>query len=251
MSSRLSAIVTGAGSGIGRAVALRLARAGWSVALAGRTDATLRETAEAIREATGNGVDTLIQPTDVADATQCEAMIATVEARYGRIDAVVHSAGFVAMASLAATDASTWRQSIDVNLSAAMYLTHHAWRLFRKQRSGVVVNVSSMASVDPFPGLGAYATAKAGLNMLTRVTATEGAEIGVRAVAVAPGAVETPMLRGLFDEAAIPRSATLAPDDVAELIVGCVTGERDFVSGQTITIVRGDDGTVQTSPVGA
>jgi len=227
-------------------VALRLARAGYALALAGRTEHTLVETTDAIRELTGNGVDTLIQPTDVADPSQCEALVAMTEARLGRIDAVINNAGYVSMASLAATDPSVWKRTVDVNLSAAMYLTHFAWRVFRKQRSGIVVNVSSMASLDPFPGLGAYAAAKAGMNMLTRVAASEGSEIGLRAVAIAPGAVETPMLRSLFDEDAIPPDQTLEPNEVAALICDCVTAARAFESGQTLTIVRGAAGDVET-----
>jgi len=247
MSNRRTAIVTGAGSGVGRAVALRLAGAGWCVALAGRTEQTLRQTAEMIREQTSNGVDTLVHPTDVTDATQCDALVGAAEARQGRIDALINNAGYVAMAPLAATDTTMWQRTIDVNLSAAMHLTRAVWPAFRKQRSGVVVNISSMASVDPFPGLGAYAAAKAGLNMLTRVTASEGAELGISAVAIAPGAVETDMLRSLFDDESLPPSATLAPDEVAELVADCVNGERVFEPGGVITIARGDDGSVQTA----
>jgi NAD(P)-dependent dehydrogenase (short-subunit alcohol dehydrogenase family) len=97
--------------------------------------------------------------------------------------------------------------------------------------------VSSMASIDPFPGFAAYAAAKAGLNMLTHVTAREGAAIGLKAVAIAPGAVETPMLRSAFDERAIPRHAALSPQAVASLIADCITGRRAFQPGEVIQIV--------------
>ncbi len=95
-----------------------------------------------------------------------------------------------------------------------------------------MVNVSSMASIDPFPGFSIYAASKLAVNMFTRCIAQEG----LRAVAIAPGAVETPMLRGLFDESVIPRDKALDPAEVAKVIVDCITGNRAFESGEVITV---------------
>jgi NAD(P)-dependent dehydrogenase (short-subunit alcohol dehydrogenase family) len=92
-----------------------------------------------------------------------------------------------------------------------------------------------MASIDPFPGLSVYAASKVGLNMFTTCTAKEGAELGVRAVSIALGAVETPMLRGLFDESQLPREKALDPAEVAALIAECVTGKRAFEPGELLT----------------
>ena len=99
-----------------------------------------------------------------------------------------------------------------------------------------MVNVSSMATQDPFPGFFAYAASKAALNLMARSCATEGREHGIRAFAVAPGAVETDMLRAAFGEDVIPREQTLDPDTVARVIVECVTGERDAQNGDTIPV---------------
>ena len=227
-----AALVTGAGSGIGRAAAMRLAELGYCVSLVGRSEAKLRETAAVCGSAA-----TLVSPADLLDPQACAAAVGQAVDRFGRLDALCNIAGWAQLASIARTTDQQWRAMLDTNLSAVFYLTRAVWPTFASQRSGVVVNVSSMASMDPFPGFAAYATAKAGLNMLTRITASEGAAIGLRAVVVAPGAVETPMLRSAFDERAIPRSATLDPRAVADLICRCVTGERSFTSGEVIPIV--------------
>ena len=117
-----------------------------------------------------------------------------------------------------------------------VHLTAMVWPTFRERGGGIIVNVSSMASVDPFPGFSIYAAAKTGLNMFTQVTADEGKTLGISAVAVAPGAVETPMLRSLFDEQTIPVENTLPPQRIADVICDCITGDRSFESGETILV---------------
>ena len=231
MSAGAVALVSGAGSGIGRATAERLSALGYAVALVGRTAGKLEETAGRL---TGN---VLVHRADLRDPQSCAGAVQATADRFGRLDALCNVAGWARLTSLAAASDELWRTMLDTNLSSAFYLTRAAWPLFERQRAGVVVNVSSMASIDPFPGLGIYATAKAALNMLTRITATEGAAIGLRAVSIAPGAVETPMLRSAFDEQVIPRGAALDPSQVAELIADCITGRRRFDPGEVITIV--------------
>lgn len=224
------AIVTGAGSGIGRAVAVQLGEAGYCVVLVSRNREKLEQTAELV-----DG-ETFIYPADVADPDAVTMLIEDVLASFGRIDALVHVAGSAEVLPIEQITPEHWRRTVDVNLTAAVLLTAAVWPTFKEQRSGVVVNVSSMASIDPFPGFASYAAAKIGLNMFTQCTAREGEAIGVKAVAVAPGAVETPMLRSMFNEKMIARDKTLSPDAVAEVICDCVTGERDFVNGETIAL---------------
>lgn len=225
------AIVTGAGSGIGRAAALRLAAAGYAVVLAARGRASL----EAVAEQIGGGADTLIVPTDVAEPDDVRRLVERTVECFGRVDAVVNNAGFAALSTIAQTTPQRWRSTVDVNLSGPVLLTAAAWEHLAK-RGGVVVNVSSMATRDPFPGLWTYATAKAGLEMFTRCIATEGAEANIRAAAILPGAVETPMLRSAFDEQALPKDKTLDPDAVAAVIADCVTGRRPFEPGEQILV---------------
>lgn len=235
MSERPVAIVTGAGSGIGRVTAIRLAAEGYRLFLLGRDPEKLRRTVAEL--GTRNSERGTEQGTaDLTDPLQCQAAVDAAVERFGRIDALCNIAGYAGLAPIAETTDELWRTTLDTNMGGPFYMTRAAWAVFERQGSGVVVNVSSMASLDPFPGFAAYAAAKAGLNMLTRITASEGAAIGVRAVTIAPGAVETPMLRGLFDERAIPRSRVLDPARVAEVIADCVTGRRAFEPGEVIPI---------------
>lgn len=224
------AIVTGAGSGIGRAVSVRLGEAGYCVVLVSRSRDKLEDTAEHVEG------DTFVYPADVSDPKAVSMLIEDVIASFGRIDALVHNAGYAEVTPIENITPDVWRKTIDVNLSAAVLLTAAVWPTFKKQRSGTIVNVSSMASIDPFPGFSAYAAAKVGVSMFTQCTAQEGEAIGVKAVAVAPGAVETPMLRRLFDLSTIPQNKTLSPDAVAELVVNCIAGEYAFTNGETIPL---------------
>ena len=224
------AIVTGAGSGIGRAVAVRLGAEGYCVVLVSRGRKNLETTAELVEG------ETFVYPADVTDSESITTLTEDVLSSFGRIDALVNVAGYAELLPIEQVTADHWRKTIDVNLSAAVLLTAAVWPAFKAQASGVVVNVSSMASIDPFPGFATYAAAKVGLNMFTSCTAKEGEEIGVRAVSVAPGAVETPMLRSMFDEGMIPADKTLSPVAVAEVICGCITGERGFDNGETIAL---------------
>ncbi len=228
------AIVTGAGSGIGRATAMRLAKAGHTVVLVGRTLAKLHETIRQVEDEMANPPRLAVQHMDITDPHAVDTLIdATVES-FGHIDALVNVAGYASLKSVSEISPDAWRKTVDTNLSSVVYLTQAAWSHLARADNAIVVNVSSMASKEPFPGLGLYAAAKIGVNMLTKVTANEGKDKGIRAVAVAPGAVETPMLRDMFDTAMLPEDKTLTPDDVASLITACITGERSFEPGETI-----------------
>jgi NAD(P)-dependent dehydrogenase (short-subunit alcohol dehydrogenase family) len=223
-----TAIITGAGSGIGRATALALARAGWSLLITGRDPRKLAATAE-------HGGDRMVlHAGDLTADGFAEQIVDAAMKRFGRIDALANIAGHVELVPLAKTTDATWQRTLDVNLTAPFRLTRAAWPVFERQKRGVVVNVSSMSSIDPFPGLGAYAAAKGGLNLLTLMTAREGESIGVKAVAIAPGAVETPMLRSLFSTDLLPASAAAPPEAIAQLIADCITGQRAFTSGEVI-----------------
>jgi len=239
MTQRRSALVTGASSGIGRATAVLLAEAGYDLALVARREGPLRKAAELAAERarqTGHQTDVAVLPGDVTRAEECHRLAAAARERFGRIDALVNVAGAAPRLGIEQVTDDIWRRCIDTNLSAVVHLTAACWRVFREQRGGVIVNVSSLASIDPFSGFAIYAAAKAAVNMFTRCAAKEGAPCGIRSVAVAPGAVETPMLREIFDESIIPRHMTLLPTDVAEVIRDCVTGARGFESGQTIVM---------------
>jgi NAD(P)-dependent dehydrogenase (short-subunit alcohol dehydrogenase family) len=221
------ALITGAGRGIGRATAIELAAAGYELALLARTESQLRETAQLA----GRGT---VIPMDVTQPRQIEAAVQTTIAKFGRLDAIVHCAGLAPVRSISEMSVDEWKEVIETNLSAAFYLCHAAWPQFQKQRSGVVVNISSESSGDPFPGFAAYGAAKAGLNLFGLSAAREGQEIGVRVHTIAPAAVETEMFRKIMTPDQYPTERALSPTEVARVIVQCVRGELQHASGEVI-----------------
>lgn len=235
------AIVTGAGSGIGRALALKLAEGGHRLALVGRTEAKLRQAAEVIgglEDVPGGASEPLVLPGDVSDAAFCRHVVAETARQFGHVDVLANVAGHAALCPIDQITPELWRQVVDTNLSAVVNLTAAVWPIFKERQRGFVVNVSSMSSIDPLPGFAAYGAAKAGVNLFTLVAGREGAQIGVKAVCIAPGAVETPMLRGFFTHEQFPAEQCLSPEEVAQTVVDCVTGRRSFDSGTTITVCR-------------
>ncbi len=232
MTSTLTAMITGAGSGIGKATAQFLSRAGYRLILAGRDEAKLHAVTAALSRPAD---DVCVVPTDIADPAACRSLVQETVRRFGRLDALANVAGYASLTPIARITDDEWLLTINTNLSAIVHLTAAAWPHLGV-RGGVIANVSSMASVDPFPNFAMYAAAKAAVNMFTRCTASEGAPLGIKAVCIAPGAVETPMLRSLFDEDMIPRQAALSPEQVAEVIGQCITGRRTYTSGETILV---------------
>ncbi len=230
------AIVTGAGSGVGRETAMLLGEAGYAVTLVGRTEATLREAAAYVRRRAGAEAPVLVWPADVRDSAACaEVVERTVEA-FGRVDALANCAGSAPLQPIDRLTDEIIDDALAVNLKSVIYLTRAVWPVFRKQASGAICNVSSMSSLDPFEGFNVYGAAKAGVNLFTRATADEGKRFNVTAAAVAPGAIETPMLRQNFGIEVLPRDRALAPLAVAEAIRDILTGRRATGHGETVVL---------------
>ena len=162
--------------------------------------------------------------------------MAKVKADHGRLDAIANCAGSAPLQPIDKMTDTVIDDALAVNLKGVLYLTRAAWPLFREQKSGAVCNVSSMAAVDPFVGFNVYAAAKAGVNLFTRAAADEGKKFNVIAAAVAPGAIETPMLRQNFPEKAIPTANTLDPLTVAGVIRDVLTGRRAVEPGELILL---------------
>jgi NAD(P)-dependent dehydrogenase (short-subunit alcohol dehydrogenase family) len=188
----------------------------------------LRETAALVKTAT------LVAPADVTDAVAMRGVVEQAMQKFGRVDAVVNNAGYAPLRKIEQMTLDEWRMMIDTNLSATFYLSQAVWPIFRKQKGGVIVNLSSRAARDPFEGLTPYGSAKAAINLLTLGWAREGQAIGVRVHAVAPGAVETGMFRSLMSPEQFPTEKTLAPSDVAKVVADCITGELAHTSGEVI-----------------
>jgi 3-hydroxybutyrate dehydrogenase len=185
-----TALITGGGRGIGRAVALELAAAGANVAVVARTRAEIEAVA---REATAAGVKGVALSADVADPDAVRALFRDARAALGEIDILVNGAGVAPSAPLVKTTDEQWRQAIEVNLSGAFYTLREALPSMAARGWGRVVNVASIAGKTAIPYIAAYAASKHGLLGLTKVAALEVAARGVTVNAVCPGYVDTPM----------------------------------------------------------
>jgi NAD(P)-dependent dehydrogenase (short-subunit alcohol dehydrogenase family) len=234
---QLVALVSGAGSGIGRAIAVQLSYAGYFVALVGRRPDPLHETLTLLKN--GNG---LVLQADLGDVREARRCVRECVAATGRLDALINNAGLGRVVAIGMQTDDLLRETFAINAFAPASMILEAWPTFAAQhaatgRGGCIVNISSMATVDPFPGFFGYAASKAALNSMAASIAKEGEAIAVRAFAVAPGAVETSMLRAAFNEDAIARDQCLAPESAARVVLACVRGERDHWNGRTIPVL--------------
>lgn len=210
-----TAIVTGAGRGIGRAIAVGFAAEGAAVALASRSRADLADVAGAIRAAGGGRA--LAIPTDVTNDGAVEALVEQTAADLGRVDILVTAAGTAAFAALADTKPADWDTMLSVNLRAAMVCCRAVIPQMLRQASGTIINVASIAAKRALPGSAVYTATKAGLFGFSRVLAEELRNTGVRVGVLMPGAVDTPLWDALGGSP--PREKMLRPEDVARAAV--------------------------------
>jgi len=247
------AIVTGAGAGLGRAIATSLARAGASIAVVDLDETAANETLEIITSLGGRG---RAYRCDVSDRVQVDTTWDDTATEFGRLDIVVNNAGvsFVGPSILDTTD-EAWHTSIGVMQTGVFYGMRAAARHMIPQGSGSVVNVSSIRGFSSNPGRIAYCAAKAAVLMMTKVAAGEWAPHGVRANAVAPGVQRTPMwesdvARGAIDEDAIlavlPAGRIGDPHEVGELVVFLCRDDMTYINGSCVTI----DGALTAVPIG-
>jgi NAD(P)-dependent dehydrogenase (short-subunit alcohol dehydrogenase family) len=209
------ALVTGAGRGIGRAIALAFAAEWAAVALVSRSRADLAAVASEIREHTPARV--LAVPTDVTQDAAVEALVEHVAGELGRLDVLVTSAGTAAFAPVAESKPGDWDAMLAVNLRAVMVCCRAALPTMMRQRSGTIINVASIAAKRALPGSAAYTATKMAVIGFSRVLAEEMRPHGVRVGVLVPGAVDTPLWDTLGGSP--PREKMLRPEDVARAAV--------------------------------
>lgn len=240
------ALVSGAGSGIGKAIAMALGREGARVALLGRSVDKLKETARALPEGRS-----LLTPARHENEAEAEAAVESCHREFGRLDILINNAGVYLSKTLFETSLEDWTSTLSVNLTGPFVLTRAALPRLREQE-GAIVNVSSSLGERPMAGAAAYCAAKAGLDMLTRATALEEAPHGVRVNAVCPGVVDTPIhrqrvgddpeqVRGFLDQMSgyHPLGRVGTPEEVAALVVFLASEESAWTTGAVMMIDGG------------
>jgi NAD(P)-dependent dehydrogenase (short-subunit alcohol dehydrogenase family) len=239
-----AALVTGAASGLGRATALALGRAGADVCIVDLNAAGLEETAKQLR-AIEAGV--LVHATDLSGRDNCPAAVAAAVAAFGRLDALCNVAGIIVMCNAHEMRAADWEKTLAVNLSAPFYLIQAAIPHLLKSQ-GAVVNVTSSAAFVGEAYAAAYCAAKAGLNHMTKALAMEYVHKPIRFNAVAPGGMATNIAANIkmpdgVDHALIKRFSGLRGmvevDDVAEMIAFLASDAGQSYHGACISIDRG------------
>ncbi|MGY6632133.1 MAG: SDR family NAD(P)-dependent oxidoreductase [Alkalilacustris sp.] len=244
------AIVTGGGSGIGRAIALRLAREGCALGVIDRDAPAAEAVADEIRAAGGTAA---AEAADVADAAGVGVAIDTLVGRLGGIDTLVNNAGVLTLGTVLETDPAAWRGTFGVNVEGMVLCARAVLPRLIAQRSGRIVNLSSWMGKRGVPNYGAYCASKAAAISLTETLAFEVAAHGITVNAVCPGLIVDTRMRADSDAERVARGMPASadrvdsiplgrvglPEDVARLVAFLASDEAGFITGEAINVTGG------------
>jgi 3-oxoacyl-[acyl-carrier protein] reductase len=236
------ALVTGASRGLGQAIALALAQEGASIAAVARTEDALKDTLGAIR-ATGGTIEAF--PLDVSNESAVEAGVEKIAERFGHIDVLVNNAGVTRDGLLMRMKSDDWDTVIDTNLKGAFYFTRLIGRMMAKQRSGRIINISSVTGLVGNAGQANYAASKAGLIGFSKTVAREFASRNITCNVVCPGFIDTDMVKVLGEEflakviERIPLGRLGKPDDIAAAVAFLASPAASYITGQILTVDGG------------
>ena len=236
------ALVTGASRGLGRAIALALAEHGAAIAAVARSEEALKETVDAIRAAGGTAEPYAV---DVADSASVDAAVEKIAARFQKIDILVNNAGVTRDGLLARMTTEAWDTVINTNLKGAFHLTRPVGRMMVKQRSGRIINISSVIGLMGNAGQANYAASKAGLIGFTKSVAREFASRGITCNVVCPGFIETDMTKDLGEDLKkkllerIPLQRLGQPADIAGVVAFLCSPAASYITGQILTVDGG------------
>lgn len=237
------ALVTGAARGIGRAIAVALAKSGFNVAV--NFNSSEKAAEETVAEIKALGAEAQAFKADVSDAAQVEAMFKEINAAMGPVEVLVNNAGITRDTLLMRMKNDDWDAVISSNLNSVFYCTKEALRGMSKAKWGRVINISSVTGLIGNPGQTNYSASKAGIIGFTKSFAREYAARGITANAVAPGFISTDMTAVLKDEvktaiaAQIPAGHIGSPDDVAAAVVFFASDAAAYITGQVIAVDGG------------
>ncbi|NJE33510.1 3-oxoacyl-[acyl-carrier-protein] reductase [Megasphaera sp. SW808] len=238
-----TAVVTGGSRGIGRAIAVALAAEGAKVAViyAGNA-AAAEETLSLIKEQGGEAV---AMQCDVADDAAVSDMINAVKEQFGSVDILVNNAGITRDGLLMRMKEGDWQTVLDTNLTGVFHCTKAVTKLMMKQRSGAIINITSVVGQTGNAGQANYAAAKAGMIGFTKSVAKELASRGIRVNAVAPGCIDTDMTAVLSDAVkedmlkSIPLGRVAQPEEVAKAVVFLASDNASYITGQVLNVDGG------------
>jgi short-subunit dehydrogenase len=231
-----TALITGASSGIGKATALALAKAGINLALVGRSQAKLTAVAAA---AIAVGVTAKTYVVDLSQLDRVSTKIAEIAAAAENLDILINNAGMAYTGAMGDTPLADWQRVIDLNLTSVFQCIQGILPHMRQQQSGIIVNISSIAAKQVFPNWGTYSVSKFGLMALTQAIAGEERANGIRVSAICPGSVNTPLWDTDTVQADFDRSAMLTPEMVAEGILYAVLAPAGAVVEELVIMPSG------------
>src|SRR5882762_10290995 len=242
------ALITGGGTGIGRAIALAFAREGASVAVAGRRLEKLREVIVEVQKAGGAG---LAMECDVTHAREVERAVKGTVERFGRLNVLVNNAGTLHVSTVEGISEEEWDRMMTVNLKGPFLMSRAVLSEFRKCGGGAIVNIGSVLGLVAVKDRAAYCASKGGVTMLTKAMALDHAHEKIRVNCICPSIVETELVKGVFNEtergqemlkarlATIPLGRLGRPEDVAEMAVFLASEESSWLTGAAIPLDGG------------
>jgi 2-hydroxycyclohexanecarboxyl-CoA dehydrogenase len=240
------AIVTGGGSGIGRAAALKFAKHGAKIVLVDINEKSMAEVSEEIKAL---GAEVLSVKTDIVDYQQVRAMAQQVMDHFKRIDILVNNAAWDKVQPFMKTEPELWYRLIDINLKGPIHVTHAVLEhLIEQNQGGAIVNVASDAAKVGSTGEGIYSAAKGGIYSFTKTIAREMARYNIRVNSTCPGPTDTPLLGDVKDtmpkvvaaiERAIPLKKLATPEQQANAIVWLASDEASYITGQSLSVNGG------------
>ena len=243
-----AAIVTGAGSGIGRAIALVFGREGAKVAVLGRRRELLQAVVDELNRSGAEGV---ALPCDVTHADEARGAVEQAETKFGRLNVLVNNAGILSVSTVESISEEEWDRVIDTNLKGPFLMSRAVLPAFRRAGGGTIVNIGSVLGLVGMKDRAAYCASKGGVALLTKAMAIDHAHENIRVNCICPSIIETELVKGLFNESEAGRAARDArigtlplgrfgkPEDVAELAAFLASEESSWITGTAIPVDGG------------